>query len=159
MLHNVSHLSNKTHLCGMSGVLCRHSLRTLSCPRKLPLLRDGQLQGRRILHHSTATNHNPPPTARIGPPAWRSLEVAEETIYAVSTAPGRAGIAIVRISGPACLEVSGQQQVTGHDINLRHHRYMEVYAHRNRSPSPDMPPFERSTIRRRLLETFWIQIR
>jgi tRNA modification GTPase len=30
----------------------------------------------------------------------------DETIYAVSTAPGRAGIAIVRISGPSCLEVS-----------------------------------------------------
>ena len=30
----------------------------------------------------------------------------DETIYAVSTAPGRAGIAIVRISGPSFLEVS-----------------------------------------------------
>jgi len=30
----------------------------------------------------------------------------DETVYAVSTAPGRAGIAIVRISGPSCLEVS-----------------------------------------------------
>ena len=29
----------------------------------------------------------------------------DDTIYALSTAPGRAGIAIVRISGPACLEV------------------------------------------------------
>lgn len=29
----------------------------------------------------------------------------EDTIYAVSTAPGRAGIAIVRISGEACLDV------------------------------------------------------
>ena len=29
----------------------------------------------------------------------------DDTIYAVSTAPGRAAIAIIRISGPACLEV------------------------------------------------------
>ena len=29
-----------------------------------------------------------------------------DTIYALSTAQGRAGIAVVRISGPACLEVS-----------------------------------------------------
>lgn len=31
--------------------------------------------------------------------------VQDDTIYALSTAPGRAGIAIVRISGPACLDV------------------------------------------------------
>lgn len=30
---------------------------------------------------------------------------AEPTIFALSTAPGRAAIAIVRISGPACLSV------------------------------------------------------
>src|SRR5690348_6515155 len=29
-----------------------------------------------------------------------------DTIYALSTAPGRAGIAIVRISGPGCADVS-----------------------------------------------------
>ena len=28
-----------------------------------------------------------------------------DTIYALSTAPGRAAIAVIRISGPACLEV------------------------------------------------------
>ena len=39
----------------------------------------------------------------------------DETIYAVSTAPGRAGIAIVRISGPSCLEVSTlHQRLTDH---------------------------------------------
>jgi len=31
--------------------------------------------------------------------------VQGSTIYALSTAPGRAGIAIVRISGPSCLDV------------------------------------------------------
>lgn len=36
-------------------------------------------------------------------PAKQSF--TEDTIYAVSTAQGRAGIAIIRISGPACLDV------------------------------------------------------
>lgn len=31
-----------------------------------------------------------------------------DTIYALSTAQGKAGIAVIRISGPACLDVSGQ---------------------------------------------------
>lgn len=30
---------------------------------------------------------------------------ADSTIYALSTAPGRAAIAVVRISGPACVSV------------------------------------------------------
>ena len=30
---------------------------------------------------------------------------ADSTIYALSTSPGRAAIAIIRISGPACLQV------------------------------------------------------
>lgn len=34
-----------------------------------------------------------------------TLGVRDDTIYAVSTAPGRAGIAIVRISGPSCMDV------------------------------------------------------
>lgn len=34
-----------------------------------------------------------------------SFDPSNDTIYAVSTAPGRAGIAIVRISGPACLDI------------------------------------------------------
>jgi hypothetical protein len=32
--------------------------------------------------------------------------IGNDTIYALSTAPGRAGIAIVRISGPSCMDVS-----------------------------------------------------
>lgn len=30
---------------------------------------------------------------------------ADSTIYALSTAPGRAAIAVVRVSGPACASV------------------------------------------------------
>jgi hypothetical protein len=38
-------------------------------------------------------------------PALEHAAFGNDTIYAVSTAPGRAGIAIVRISGPSCLDV------------------------------------------------------
>ncbi|APA15359.1 hypothetical protein sscle_14g101290 [Sclerotinia sclerotiorum 1980 UF-70] len=34
-----------------------------------------------------------------------SIGFADDTIYALSTAPGRAGIAIIRISGSACLDI------------------------------------------------------
>lgn len=35
-----------------------------------------------------------------------TLSADSSTIFALSTAPGRAAIAIIRISGPACLDVS-----------------------------------------------------
>lgn len=34
------------------------------------------------------------------------VNFVDDTIYALSTAPGRAGIAIIRISGSSCLDVS-----------------------------------------------------
>ncbi|RMZ76364.1 hypothetical protein DV738_g4982, partial [Chaetothyriales sp. CBS 135597] len=40
------------------------------------------------------------------PPALKQdVEHGTDTIYALSTAPGRAAIAVVRISGPACLDI------------------------------------------------------
>jgi hypothetical protein len=39
----------------------------------------------------------------------RIVRNAQDTIYALSTANGRAGIAIVRISGAACLDVSSNR--------------------------------------------------
>jgi tRNA modification GTPase len=39
----------------------------------------------------------------------QSLFLGDDTIYAISTAPGRAGIAIIRISGLSCLDVSSSQ--------------------------------------------------
>ncbi|KAL4776186.1 hypothetical protein BDW60DRAFT_107879 [Aspergillus nidulans var. acristatus] len=35
----------------------------------------------------------------------RLLHGVDSTIYALSTAPGRAAIAVVRVSGPACVSV------------------------------------------------------
>ncbi|TVY18834.1 tRNA modification GTPase [Lachnellula arida] len=37
--------------------------------------------------------------------AKSTLEFEPDTVYALSTAPGRAGIAIIRISGPSCLKI------------------------------------------------------
>lgn len=39
----------------------------------------------------------------------RSTFDSDSTIYALSTASGRAAIAVVRVSGPACVQVSGQK--------------------------------------------------
>ncbi|KAH7246086.1 hypothetical protein BKA59DRAFT_186621 [Fusarium tricinctum] len=39
------------------------------------------------------------------PEAVSRLPTADDTIYALSTAQGRAGIAVIRISGPSCLEI------------------------------------------------------
>lgn len=41
--------------------------------------------------------------------SFASLHEYASTIYALSTAPGRAAIAIIRISGTACLDVRTQQ--------------------------------------------------
>lgn len=47
------------------------------------------------------------PAIRQDLEGWRldSSKNASDTIYALSTAPGRAAIAIVRISGPACIDI------------------------------------------------------
>lgn len=42
---------------------------------------------------------------RPAPASRRELTDVDSTIYALSTAPGRAAIAIIRVSGPACIEV------------------------------------------------------
>lgn len=41
------------------------------------------------------------------------LSFDDSTIYALSTAPGKAAIAVVRISGPSCVEVSYVKQISG----------------------------------------------
>lgn len=39
---------------------------------------------------------------------------ADSTIYALSTAPGRAAIAVVRVSGPACASVRSHFKFAPH---------------------------------------------
>jgi GTP-binding protein TrmE N-terminus len=69
----------------------------------------------------------------------------EDTIYALSTAPGRAGIAIVRISGPSCLEVRSHPRthIKRIDSVLTFPRYTEICVLQNRSLTHDMPLFGR----------------
>jgi hypothetical protein len=75
--------------------------------------------------------------------AGGSFDPSNDTIYAVSTAPGRAGIAIVRVSGPACLKVG----LPG--TSLQHtdwYRYTKPSALSNHLLSPDMLHCEHSMI-------------
>lgn len=69
-------------------------------------------------------------------PRFFSPSSFDDTIYALSTAPGRAGIAIVRISGPASSEVTCiqpcQYQYSANDIGRS---IMDSVPH-TLSPSP-----------------------
>ena len=74
-----------------------------------------------------------------------NLDFEPETVYALSTAPGRAGIAIVRISGPSCVEV-----VTY--VKNEHERMPNSYFRCTKPSAPpshpqdlDMRPSERCT--------------
>lgn len=61
------------------------------------------------LNPSPHSSHQATPIRKLhptqSPKPWTTQPSGDDTIYALSTAPGRAGIAIVRISGPSCLEV------------------------------------------------------
>lgn len=62
----------------------------------------------------------------------------QPTIYALSTAPGKAAIAVIRISGPACRQV-------GSSLSMHHHqlstnildRYIRGFVHLLHSPNLD----------------------
>lgn len=55
-----------------------------------------------ILHERTCLNDDPCSQATQDP---HPITIDEPTIYALSTAPGRAAIAVIRISGPLCLSI------------------------------------------------------
>src|SRR5689334_7473617 len=42
----------------------------------------------------------------LGACGTTGLPLENDTVYALSSAPGRGGIAVIRISGPGCLDVS-----------------------------------------------------
>lgn len=90
------------HHSGMRPVLLRRCHRLLStplysCKRATKSLR------RPLIHNSfTSRSLSTPPHALH---QHDTLLPSEDTIFALSSAPGRAAIAIVRISGPACVEV------------------------------------------------------
>jgi len=58
-----------------------------------------------LLTRSVATLHQ-----AVDAPVWlrrKDSTTTPDTIYALSTAPGRAAIAVIRVSGPACLDIYG----------------------------------------------------
>jgi tRNA modification GTPase len=67
----------------------------------------------------------------------------DSTIYALSTAPGRAAIAVVRISGPACVPVCDPNHRKPPNTNKT--RYTKASVQTHPSPSPAMQPFAHST--------------
>lgn len=44
----------------------------------------------------------------------KSVEIRDPTIYALSTAPGRAAIAVIRVSGSECVKVNGPKHGLSH---------------------------------------------
>jgi hypothetical protein len=71
----------------------------------------------------------------------KPIAYSVDTIYALSTAEGRAGIAIVRVSGPSCLAV----RFLPNSIHLVRHRpdqnrFTKHCVHPNQYPDLDMPP-------------------
>jgi hypothetical protein len=75
------------------------------------------------------------------------------TIYALSTAPGRAAIAVIRISGPACLQVRISYLSIGYSKGVLTFsfllRYIVHCAPERETPSPGLRLCEHCTIRRR----------
>ena len=123
----------KTRICGNIRLLHRSS----PCkPAKLTLsLRDirkqstfqpivSQFYSSRALFHVQAESS--------------SVET-DETIYALSTAPGRAGIAVVRISGSSCLHVRQKslRRPKGRQKANTQRRSTEPYAHPDPYPNLD----------------------
>lgn len=65
------------------------------------------------------------------------LPIIDDTIYALSTAQGRAGIAVIRISGPSCLEVS-VIQIIHIQYLIFGSRFTRHFAHQNHCQNQDM---------------------
>lgn len=59
----------------------------------------------------------------------------DSTIYALSTAPGRAAIAVVRISGPACVPVCDPNHFNPPNTNLDRYTKASVQIHPFPSPA------------------------
>ncbi|RDW83957.1 tRNA modification GTPase [Aspergillus mulundensis] len=88
----------------MRASLFRH-LRWVASPVRSPLIR--AWGGAHSLRHALNTSVPLTPQPRCFSASVRSriFHDGDSTIYALSTAPGRAAIAVVRVSGPACVSV------------------------------------------------------
>lgn len=128
MLRNASH-----HLRRCASRYVRCSARSITeCPfRSLIPLRHEHWTRRRTFHQT----HIP----RAASKESSGFGVEEATIYALSTAAGRAGIAIVRISGPACIDVC----ITFHEVKAGLNmlsRSIKLFVHKSLPRSLDSQP-------------------
>jgi tRNA modification GTPase len=93
----------------MNSVLLRRTARFTS--RKLPFttaLRRSPIPHSQRRHHantSLALDYFPQQAAHHGIPAMPLSDAERKTIYALASAPGRAGVAVIRVSGPNALQV------------------------------------------------------
>ena len=131
------HALRATTICRLSP--CRGSELTRLVP---PTVRATLSASRHGVHRSWLS---------IPPPLGKGIRVASihgfassrhETIYALSSAQGRAGIAVIRISGPRCLDVSNRSPVlfmhlNGIDIKGVGKRYIARYVQVVLFPNPD----------------------
>lgn len=90
------------------------------------------------LRPSICRTHVPYPSqpATYGWRSITSLSSDSDTIYALSSAQGRAGIAVIRISGPACSDVSLPPTAQQHRLTL--YRYTRDCVPRSHSPKRGM---------------------
>lgn len=116
---------------------CAASIRPIIALKPLPLKSCPCAYNLQRRYHSgkATENHEPEPSSRAFGAG------TNDTIYALSTAQGKAGIAVIRISGPSCLDVSAF--ITKHSIVqlivTRNDRYTERYAPPKHYQSLDMP--------------------
>ena len=82
-------------------------------------------------------------------------EFLDDTIYALSTAPGRAGIAIIRISGSACLDV-WYPPFTWRVYCTEYYRSIKACVRLNQFQDHDMPLSELYMSRRTQFQIFSI---
>lgn len=130
------------------------SSRSLLCRSTLPLSRSITKQAPRLsigsvrsTHHHGLSPHNSRPLRdwNINRKQFHSspsiLHQEDTTIYALSTATGRAAIAVIRISGPACKQVASSppHYLSSRLINQSTDRYTRVSAPPSRSLNPAMP--------------------
>ena len=77
-----------------------------------------------------------------------TTDVSKSTIFALSTAAGRAAIAVVRVSGPACIEVNQTCDLgSAHDENVDKFRFITRSVLERSSQTREKRSFAHSTNR------------
>src|SRR5687767_9332923 len=69
----------------------------------------------------------PNPPSRPGRPSRQPIPVGPETIAALATPPGRSGLALVRLSGPACREAAARHLAPAGNLPDSHRMYHAAF--------------------------------